>query len=85
MSSSTAIQNIPMTAEASDRASPATPNLRRRGFLLGVGASGVGVAAALALKPAATTLVPSPDEAADHGSGYRATKHVQNYYRTAKI
>ena len=65
---------------------PSRPaNLKRRGFLLTLGAGGAGAAAvAVGALPAATLSAATPDSAADDG-GYAATAHVQSYYKTAKI
>lgn len=60
--------------------------MQRRGFLAGLGAVVAGGAAVLAIKPedqadevVAEALVPEVTK------GYRATEHVQKYYRTAKV
>jgi len=65
---------------------PASPpaSLRRRGFLLSMGAGGAA-AAAVALKPLSETPLASPAEEAPAGQGYRDTQHVRDYYRTAKV
>ena len=58
--------------------------LSRRNFLLAVGASGAAGAAAIAAK-----AVPQAQPAAASGkqstTGYHASAHVRNYYRTAKV
>ena len=61
--------------------------LSRRNFLLAVGAGGAAGAAALV---ATTSAVPQAQPAAGNadkrkGTGYRASTHVNNYYRTAKV
>jgi hypothetical protein len=58
--------------------------LKRRRFLLTLGASGASVAAASA---AATSSVAAQTPAADGkaADGYRETEHVRDYYRTARI
>jgi hypothetical protein len=61
-------------------------NMQRRGFLAGLGAVVAGGAAVLAIKPEdqageAVTVATAPEAA----KGYRATEHVQKYYRTAKV
>ena len=73
-------------AESSTPASqsPST-DLKRRRFLLTLGASGASVAAASA---AATSSVAAQTPAADGKAttdGYRETEHVRDYYRTARI
>jgi hypothetical protein len=65
--------------------SPA-PAARRRGFLLALGAGGLG-AAAVATR-ALTGASPATSEGATDtsaGEGYRVTDHVKRYYRTAKL
>jgi hypothetical protein len=71
----------PTPSETDSRA----PSTKRRGFLLTLGAGGIGAAAMAArslsgVAPAATSTgaeVPS-------GEGYRVTDHVRRYYQTAK-
>jgi len=84
MSRSTEVQRVSVSADDAPTANHPPLNLRRRGFLLGLGAASAGVAA-LALKPAATDLVTNTDDAQRSASGYRTTAHIQNYYRTAKV
>jgi len=59
---------------------------KRRGFLLALGAGGIGAAAIAArtLSGGAPALEPGAADATA-GEGYRVTDHVQRYYRTAKI
>jgi hypothetical protein len=78
---STDVGSVPASVPA-EKDQGTKPSLRRRGFLLGLGATGAGVAA-LALKP----VVPQSEEKpeATEPSGYRDTAHIQNYYRTAKV
>lgn len=60
-------------------------NLRRRGFLLSIGAGGTA-AAAVALKPLSAVSPPAvPLAAPAAGQGYRDTQHIRDYYRTTKI
>ncbi len=71
----------------SDRSKPASPpaDLRRRGFLLTIGASSAA-AAAVALQPLSAAIPQDlPTPAPDAGQGYRDTQHVRDYYRTTKI
>lgn len=58
---------------------------KRRGFLLALGAGGIGAAAiaARSLTGHAPAASAEPDTAS--GEGYRVTDHVRRYYRTAKI
>jgi hypothetical protein len=64
---------------------PRVPVSKRRGFLLALGAGGIGAAAiaARSLKGNAPAAPADPDAAS--GDGYRVTDHVRRYYRTAKI
>lgn len=62
-------------------------NLKRRGFLLaaGVGSAGAvavatGIAGKDAAPPAAAAKAPEKS-----GGGYEETRHVSNYYRTARV
>jgi len=58
--------------------------LSRRNFLVSVGAGGAATAAALVVKKASTPdSVASDDKRAT--SGYKASAHVENYYRTTKV
>jgi hypothetical protein len=75
---------------ALEPAIPAAPssrpaNLKRRGFLLtlGVGGAGAAVVAARSLSSGAviTDVAATPSD----DGGYSATKHVQTYYKTAKV
>jgi hypothetical protein len=66
-------------------ASPET-NLRRRGFLLSLGAGGAGAAAvALNARPELAAVLPQATSSNKQGGGYRETKHVRDYYRSAKL
>ena len=69
-----------------DGSKPVSPpaDLRRRGFLLTIGASGAA-AAAVALQPLSETTPQEPTTAPDASQGYRDTQHVRDYYRTTKI
>lgn len=61
-------------------------NLKRRGFLLAAGVGGAGAVAAVAVgvgkatEPAVATV-----KAEEKTSGYAETRHVSNYYRTARV
>jgi len=61
-------------------------NLKRRRFLFTLGAGGAGAAVAVsgALPGTAVAQIAAapPD---DQNAEYRATEHVRDYYRTAKI
>ena len=59
--------------------------LKRRHFLLALGAGAAATAAAVAGK-----VVPAPQPAAKgadkrRGKGYEETAHVRNYYRTTQV
>jgi len=78
---------------SSQRAAPASaptratdsPDIKRRRFLLALGAGGAG-AAAVATNALVSPVMPSasPDEAAS-SQGYRETDHVRDYYATTRI
>ncbi|MEP7083263.1 MAG: formate dehydrogenase [Betaproteobacteria bacterium] len=59
-------------------------NLRRRGFLLTVGAGGAA-SVAVALQPLTPAIPELPSAAPEASQGYRDTQHVRDYYRTTKI
>jgi hypothetical protein len=67
-----------------DAATPSV-NLKRRGFLLAVGAGGAGAAAAAAATLPGVDIAAAATDAATEPSGYRETEHVRDYYRTARI
>jgi hypothetical protein len=57
--------------------------LSRRKFLFTVGAGGAATAAAVVATKKPTAAVSGKGKRATRG--YRATEHVNNYYRTAKV
>jgi hypothetical protein len=62
-----------------------TTDLKRRRFLLALGAGSAG-AAAVATQSIATPLVEAPPAAAPQESqGYRETQHIRDYYATTRI
>ena len=65
-------------------ANAAGANLKRRNFLLAVGAGGAGVAAAAAALVGGEALIAKP-ATEEQAKGYRLTEHVRNYYRTTRI
>jgi hypothetical protein len=66
-------------------ASPQT-SLRRRGFLLSLGAGGAGAAAAaLNALPTVAAVDPQTTSSNHQGSGYRESEHVRDYYRSARL
>jgi hypothetical protein len=61
-----------------------TKRLTRRNFLLTLGAGGAATAAAVVASKSPSSKPPaSSDKRAT--SGYTASAHVNNYYRTAKV
>ena len=65
---------------------PNTTDLKRRRFLLTLGASGAGVAVAAANVLPSSAAVPETFIGdTDNASAYRETAHVRDYYRTTKI
>jgi hypothetical protein len=65
-------------------AAPGT-NLKRRGFLLALGAGGAGAAAVAVQKVSGPIESGDPAAAPAESKGYRLTEHVQRYYRTMKV
>jgi hypothetical protein len=60
-------------------------DLKRRRFLLALGAGSAGAAAVVA-QPLAQPLVQSATEGATDGQkGYRETEHIRDYYATTRI
>ena len=58
--------------------------LSRRNFLLTIGAGGAATAAAIVGRDA--TAPAAPDKKNKRATaGYRASEHVNNYYRTTKV
>lgn len=61
-------------------------NLKRRGFLLAAGVGGAGAMAAVAVgvgkEKAAPVATVKPE---DKLGSYEETRHVSNYYRTARV
>jgi hypothetical protein len=61
-------------------------DLKRRRFLLSLGASGASVAAVAATAlPGVAAAQPAATAAPEHDAGYRETPHVRAYYRSAKL
>jgi len=75
-------------APASDPTHPAGPastNLKRRRFLLALGAGGAGAAAVAAQPLAAPVADAAATAAPDTARGYQETEHVRDYYATTRI
>jgi hypothetical protein len=79
--------------KSSQRAAPASaptraidsPDVKRRRFLLALGAGGAG-AAAVATNALARPVLPAQSaDTAESSQGYRETDHVRNYYATTRI
>ena len=80
-------------SNSSQRAAPASapthatdsPNIKRRRFLLALGAGGASAAAVAAnslAAPVAPALLPADSVSAQ---GYRETDHIRDYYATTRI
>lgn len=61
-------------------------NLKRRGFLLQAGVGGAGAVAAVAVGMGKSSAPAAPAVSTKTTSGeYEETRHVSNYYRTARV
>ena len=61
-------------------------NLKRRGFLLAAGVGSAGAVAAVAVGVGKETAKPVTTVSAEEkAGGYAETRHISNYYRTARI
>jgi hypothetical protein len=61
-------------------------NLKRRGFLLAAGIGSAGAVAAVAAGAGHKTTDPvTTVKAEEKTSGYAETRHISNYYRTARV
>ena len=60
-------------------------DLKRRRFLLALGAGGAGAAAVATQTLTAPLAGTVTAQAADTAQGYRETEHVRDYYATARI
>ena len=71
-------------AQASDPTHAPSTDLRRRRFLLALGAGSATAAAAAAqtLTPAVETTATPEDQSS---KGYRETEHVRDYYASARL
>jgi len=57
----------------------------RRHFLFSIGAGGAATAAAIVAKRSPTSPLPAAESGKRPAGGYRASEHVNNYYRTTKV
>lgn len=61
-------------------------NLKRRGFLLAAGVGGAGAVAAVAVGVGKEMAKPVTTVSAEEkAGGYAETRHISNYYRTARV
>jgi hypothetical protein len=61
-------------------------NLKRRGFLLAAGVGGAGAVAAVAVGVGKEKTAPvATIKPEDKLGSYEETRHVSNYYRTARV
>lgn len=61
-------------------------NLKRRGFLLAAGVGSAGAVAAVAVGVNKETAKPVTIVSAEEKAGtYEETRHISNYYRTARV
>jgi hypothetical protein len=81
MSESIRDRHVPAAASA------VTPvSGKRRRFLLALGASGAGAAAAVTAPGVTATVVPAAAPTAEgRPGGYRVTEHVRDYYATTRL
>ena len=62
-----------------------TQRKARRHFLFSIGAGGAATAAAIVAKRTPTSPQPTAESGKRTARGYRASEHVNNYYRTTKV
>jgi hypothetical protein len=73
------------SAVTSEDAPRSGADLKRRRFLMTLGAAGAGTGIVAARAISAGADVVQAPEAASADGGYAATAHVQTYYKTAKL
>jgi hypothetical protein len=71
-------------AHASVPTQAPSTDLKRRRFLLALGAGSAGAASAAA-KPLTAVADPAVNAGADTAQGYRETEHVRDYYASARL
>jgi hypothetical protein len=64
---------------------PSTTDLKRRRFLLALGAGGTGAAAVASQSLAAPLVDAAPAVDPKESQGYRETQHIRDYYATTRI
>jgi hypothetical protein len=80
-------------SKSSQRAAPASaptratgsPDIKRRRFLLALGAGGAGAAAVATNALAGPVMSAATPDEAESSQGYRETEHVRAYYATTRI
>ena len=80
--------STPSQPDASASVAPpvaGSTDLKRRRFLLAIGAGGAGAAAVATQALVAPVVTTTPVEVAVEGQGYRETDHVRDYYATTRI
>ena len=64
---------------------PQSADLKRRRFLLALGAGGAGAAAVVTQPLVAPVAELAPAAEPVPGTGYRETEHVRDYYATTRL
>ena len=78
-------RNARITSSARPESDSRATDVKRRGFLLALGAGGIGAAAIAARSlPGVAPAAASGSADAASGEGYRVTDHVKRYYETTK-
>jgi hypothetical protein len=80
-------------SNSSQRAAPVStptratdsPDIKRRRFLLALGAGGAGAAAVATNALASPAMPAATPDGAESSQGYRETDHVRDYYATTRI
>jgi hypothetical protein len=61
------------------------PNIKRRKFMLAIGAGSAGVVAAAVSRNKPETKEKIAATPNDNATGYHVTEHIRNYYRTTRV